>query len=232
MDDSPNPPPLPAAVPSRMSGMAITSLVLGVLGVFTCGFTALFGLIFGIISLVKVKGSQGRLRGDGIALAGIIVSAVFMFMIPIFAAMLLPVLAAAKQRAQTINCVSNEKQLALAIRMYGGVNSNQFPPAETWCDAIKSNVTSSNVFKCPAGNPASQCDYAFNSALGGMNVTNVDPHTVMLFESDAGWNAHGGRELMVTPLRHMHGRVTVVTYADGSVQEVRQYDVDTLRWNP
>src|SRR5271163_4562845 len=41
-------PPLPAparAVPAKTSGMAVTSLVLGVLGMFTCGFTALFGLI-------------------------------------------------------------------------------------------------------------------------------------------------------------------------------------------
>src|SRR5579859_2376560 len=112
MADNPNPPPLPNVAPAKMSGMAVTSLVLGILGLFTCGFTALFGLIFGIIALVNVRGSRDTLKGGGIALAGTIVSAVFLLAIPVFAAMLLPALASAKARAQTINCVSNEKQLA------------------------------------------------------------------------------------------------------------------------
>jgi len=53
---------------------------------------------------------------------------------------------------------------------------------------------------------------------------------VMIFESDAGWNTSGGRELMVS--RHMGGRVCVVAFADGSVQEIRQSQLNTLRWNP
>ena len=60
----------PAAVPAKTSGLAVTSLVLGVLGLFTCGITALFGLILGIIAMVKVSNSRGALRGGGIALAG------------------------------------------------------------------------------------------------------------------------------------------------------------------
>jgi prepilin-type processing-associated H-X9-DG protein len=230
MADNPTPPPLPNVAPARTSAMAVTSLVLGILGLFTCGITALFGLAFGIIGLVKVKGSQGKLKGDGLALAGIIVSAVFLLALPIFAAMLLPVLAAAKQRAQTINCMSNEKQLALAIQIYAQGHSNHFPAATNWCDAIKSTVTP-NVFKCPAANPASQCDYAFNAALGGMEESQVDPHTVMLFESDAGWDASGGPELMAAG-RHQRGNLSIVAFADGSVQEVRESGLNNLRWNP
>jgi prepilin-type processing-associated H-X9-DG protein len=224
------PPPLPNTAPARTSAMAVTSLVLGILGLLTCGFTALFGLIFGIIALVKVKGSQGKLKGDGLALSGIIVSGVFLLMIPVFAAMLLPALAAAKQRAQTINCMSNEKQLALAVIMYADKNSNHFPDATNWCDAIKSSVTP-NVFKCPAANSVSQCDYAFNAALGGMNASQVDPHTVMIFESDAGWDASGGPESMAAG-RHQNRRLSVVAYADGSVQQVREAALNNLRWNP
>ncbi len=65
------PPHLPAAAsaaPVKTSGMAISSLVLGILGMFTCGITALIGLILGIIAMVKVKNSGGKLGGDGIAL--------------------------------------------------------------------------------------------------------------------------------------------------------------------
>jgi Domain of unknown function (DUF4190) len=234
MADSSTPPPVPHSAPARMSGLAITSLVLGILGLFTCGLTALFGLAFGIVALVKVKGSQGTLRGDGIALAGIIVSAVFLLMIPIFAAMLLPALAGAKQRAQTINCVSNEKQLALAIEMYTDQNANHFPAATNWCDAIQSNV-SPYTFKCPVAETTGstrRCDYAFNAALSGLDEKNVNPGTVMLFEADGGWDATGGPDLMSTPARHEHGHISVVTFADGSVQEVGQSQLSSLRWNP
>jgi hypothetical protein len=230
MADYPTPPPVPRPAPARTSAMAVTSLVLGALGLFTCGITALFGLIFGIISYVKIKGDKEALKGEGLALAGIIVSALFMLAIPVFAAMLLPVLASAKARAQTINCVSNEKILALGVRMYAGDHTNELPSSATWCDAIKSYVGSNRPFKCPSANSASPCDYAFNAALSGMDESKVNPNTVMIFEADAGWDASGGSELLVS--RHMRGRVSVVAYADGSVQEVRQSELSTLRWNP
>src|SRR5690348_1402598 len=63
------PPPLPtgaAAGPAKTSALAIPSLALGILGLFSCGLTALFGLILGIIAMVKVKGSNGALKGNGL----------------------------------------------------------------------------------------------------------------------------------------------------------------------
>jgi prepilin-type N-terminal cleavage/methylation domain-containing protein/prepilin-type processing-associated H-X9-DG protein len=47
--------------------------------------------------------------------------------IAILAAMLLPVLAAAKRRAQRINCVSNMKQVNLSFRIWEGDNNNEYP---------------------------------------------------------------------------------------------------------
>jgi len=227
------PPPLPAstlAVPAKTSALAITSLVLGILGVFTCGITALIGLILGIIAMVRVSNSRGALRGFGIALAGIIVSGIFLVMIPIYAAMLLPALAAAKQKAQTINCVNNEKQLALAVKIYSSGNAHHFPPAATWCDAIKTDVGSEKVFKCVAANSSSRCDYAFNVKLDGLDESKIAPNTVMIFESDGGWNANGGPELMIGKPRH--ARVFVVAFADSSVQQLRESQINTLRWDP
>jgi hypothetical protein len=230
---SPAPPPLavaPATAP-KTSGMAVTSLVLGILGMFTCGLTALFGLILGIIAMVKVKNSGGKLSGSGIALAGIIVSVIFLFMIPIFAAMLLPALASAHEKAREINCVNNEKQLALAIRIYSGDNKDKFPPAATWCDAIQPETGGNKqLFRCPAVNSPSHCDYAFNTKLDGMDTGKVNPQTVEIFESDAAWNANGGPELMIGKPRH--ARMFVVAFADGSVQQLRESQISTLRWDP
>jgi prepilin-type processing-associated H-X9-DG protein len=231
---SPVPPTLAtseSAGTSKLSGMAVTSLVLGILGMFSCGLTAIFGLILGIIAVTKVKNSRGALTGFGIALAGLIVSAVALMMIPIFAAMLLPALASAHEKAREINCVNNEKQLALAIRIYSGDNKDKFPPAATWCDAIQPETNGNKqLFRCPAVNSPSRCDYAFNTKLDGLDESKVSPQTVMIFESDAGWNASGSSELMISKPRH--ARRFVVAFADGSVQQLKESELNTLRWDP
>ena len=49
--------------------------------------------------------------------------------IAILAAMLLPALAAAKRKAQKINCVNNLKQVGLAFRIWSGDNSDKYPMA-------------------------------------------------------------------------------------------------------
>lgn len=229
-DQNPTPPPLPGAVPAKTSALAVTSLVLGILGLFTCGSTALIGVILGIIAIVKVQNSGGRLKGFGLALSGTIVSGVFLLMIPIFAAMLLPALAAAKSKAQEINSLNNEKQLDMAVRMYIADNQNTYPPAATWCDAITRYVGAPKVFQSPADTSGSRCDYAFNAKLGGLKQSNVNPQTVMLFESDGGWDANGGPETMIS--RPRYGNRMVVAFADGSVQIINRSQVQTLRWDP
>ncbi len=217
-----------SAAPPKMSGMAVTSLVLGILGIFSCGITALMGLILGIVAMVRVKNSGGKLGGGGLALAGTIVSGIFLFMLPIFAAMLLPALASAKQKAQEIKCFNNEKQLALAMIIYSSGHTNQFPAATNWCDTIG---PSQQILKCPAADSSNRCDYAFNSKLGGLELGKVNPQTVMIFESDGGWNANGGPELLPAKARHLR-KFYVVAFADGHVEAVTQSRLNTLRWDP
>ncbi len=228
---SPAAPVAASAAPPQMSGMAVTSLVLGILGIFTCGITALAGLILGIVAMVRVKNSGGRLGGGGLALAGTIVSGIFLVMLPILAAMLLPALASAKSKAQEINCMNNEKQLALAVLIYSNDNTNRMPPAAKWCDAIKPSVGSDMIFRCVAADPSSRCDYAFNSKLDGLELGKANPQTVMIFESDTGWNANGGSELLPAKARHLR-KFYVVAFVDGHVEAVTQSRLNTLRWDP
>jgi len=65
--------------PRKTSGMAITSMILGIsgfsmFGVF--GITWIIALVFGILALNKIGKSGGMVRGKGFAIAGIITSAV------------------------------------------------------------------------------------------------------------------------------------------------------------
>ena len=52
--------------------------------------------------------------------------------IAILAAMLLPALAAAKKKAQKINCTNNLKQVGLAFRIWEGDNGDRYPQAVTY----------------------------------------------------------------------------------------------------
>src|SRR5580704_2994727 len=80
--------------------------------------------------------------------------------IAILAAMLLPVLAAAKRRAQRINCVSNIKQVNLAFRIWEGDNNNLYPMALS-----TSAGGAMEAISCTANNNSGAC------TLGGM--TNI-----------------------------------------------------------
>jgi prepilin-type processing-associated H-X9-DG protein len=218
--------PVPTpTVPAKTSGMAIASLVCGILGCF--GITAIIGLILGIVSLIRINRSQGRLGGQGIAIAGLSVSgAMMIFILP---ALMLPALAKAKARAQTVNCVSNLKQLALAARIYANNSGDKFPNASNWCDAIQSHARSERIFHCPSDRNT-LCSYGYNAALSGMAEGKVNPATVMFFEIPGGWNVSGGPEQLIQKSRHL---TTVnVAFADGSVQQMRQERLSELRWDP
>jgi prepilin-type N-terminal cleavage/methylation domain-containing protein/prepilin-type processing-associated H-X9-DG protein len=86
--------------------------------------------------------------------------------IAILAAMLLPALAKAKDKAKTIKCVNNNKQIALAMMMYVGDHNDYLPALNDgrfgafgtnwWFNAIGTDSyitkigTSNNVWRCTA----------------------------------------------------------------------------------
>ena len=113
--------------------------------------------------------------------------------------------------------------------MYAVDHKDQFPPAATWCDAIQRDVGSPKVFQCPS-EPDRRCAYAFNAKLDGKKEGEINPQTVMLFESDAGWNGSGGADALKP---HQHSsRPVNVAFADGSVQDLPRSQLGTLRWEP
>ena len=146
------------------------------------------------------------------------------------AGLLLPALAKAKARAQTISSVSQMKQIGLAARMYANDHQDKLPPAETWCDALKDELGSFKVLKAATDAGPGACSYAYNAKLSGLEDGKVNPQTVMFFEAESGWNQHGGPELML-PEPRSRG-VYVIGFADGSVQQIPAAQIDTLRWDP
>lgn len=66
---------------SKISGMAIASLVCGLLSFLF--FPAFVAIILGAVALTNIKKSKGGLKGGGLAIAGIILGGVFFLLIAV-----------------------------------------------------------------------------------------------------------------------------------------------------
>jgi hypothetical protein len=122
----------PAQAPGlgvKTSGLAIAALVLGILSFFTCGITAIPAIILGIISLVKIEKSGGRITGRGFAIGGIVVPVVAL---PVLLSMmiLMPALKRVREQARSVACQSNLKQWSLIFSMYTEENNGYFISGE------------------------------------------------------------------------------------------------------
>ena len=80
--------------------------------------------------------------------------------IAILAAILFPVFAKAREKARQASCMSNEKQLGLALLQYNQDYDEIMParqynndPAQSWRIAVYAYIRASNLFACPS-NPS------------------------------------------------------------------------------
>jgi hypothetical protein len=71
-----------AYAPGRTSGLAIASLVLGIVWVFWIG--SILAVIFGHVALSQVKRSLGAVRGRGLAIAGLVLGYLGVAMLALF----------------------------------------------------------------------------------------------------------------------------------------------------
>jgi prepilin-type processing-associated H-X9-DG protein len=77
-----------------------------------------------------------------------------------------------------------------------------------------SGVKGRDSFRCPEARSA-ESGYAYNAALSSAMYDSLSDAalTVVIFESDKGWNASGGPELLTDMPRHLGG--DNVGFADG-----------------
>ena len=97
--------------------------------------------------------------------------------IAILAAMLLPALAAAKRKAQKINCVSNLKQVGIAGRIWEGDNNDKYPMAVPVAQGGAREVIAS------VGNPGTVVAGATATTATGTNVISV-PYCLSLMSNE------------------------------------------------
>jgi len=137
--------------------------------------------------------------------------------IAILAAMLLPALARAKDKAKQMACTNNNKQIGLAMIMYVGDNNDYLTPLNdrnfsshttNWWfrilgngGYITSNSTSNNIWRCPAVQDAdilastvtyydSPCE-----GYGPLEDTSNPANGVIRYYLDLGGNVQGARKM-------------------------------------
>jgi type II secretory pathway pseudopilin PulG len=229
-------PPLPPPIQShqtseKQNGLAIASLVLGILSVICFGiFTGIPAIIFGHIARSKSQRSAGRNSGAGMALAGLIMGyfgAVVTFLI--LPAMLLPALMRAKDRAQSINCMNNMKQIGLAFRIWALDHQDQYPAnvsttqggtrdrsepgndgfdknAAFQFEVMSNELSTPKILVCPAD----------KSKQVALSFQNLQPANVS-YQVRFGTNIDGSNPQAVLAVCPIHGHTLM---CDGSVQAV------------
>jgi prepilin-type processing-associated H-X9-DG protein len=193
------------------------------------------------MALGAVARRGGRVGAYGLAFA-------------VIAAVLLPVWIRKPEAHLKAQCLSNTKELALAVSMYAS-DWDRYPEAAHWSDAVLPYVRAGvelrrygpdiaprgpaseetmrrakETYRCP--DAAAACAYAYNATLSRLfdGDLSAPDKVIAIFESDRGWNAHGGKELLLDFPRHFGG--DNIGFADGHVRwYARQKPRGEARWN-
>lgn len=131
------------------SGLSVTSLVLGILSIVPCSILAgIPAIITGHIAHNRATKEPHLYGGKGMALAGLIMGyiSIPLVVLMILPALLLPALAKAKGKAQTINCVNNMKQVALAARIWANDHNDTYPPDII---TMSNELNTPKILTCP-----------------------------------------------------------------------------------
>ncbi len=130
-----------------------------------------------------------------------------------------------------VQCAANLEDLWHRLRAYHRVPL--YPGSATWCDDVV-NVFMGVVgmrpsdakrpFECPSAR-GGQCQYAMNPECKADSPADM----VLLFETRAGWNQHGGPELFSLDNHDAKGGLVLLN--DGKVKFIRtEEELKQLRW--
>jgi prepilin-type processing-associated H-X9-DG protein len=163
--------------------------------IFASFISIIASLVSGVIAAISIAFSKWRMEGFGRAVTSIILSLIY-FVIAFNITMGISYI---RMRNQRNLCAHQLYLIGMRLTSYAD-NSGKYPQSEKWCDILlQFEDANEAIFKCPV-NKKVKCSYSINLNCD----SNSEPNTVLVFESNGGWNSYGGPELLVTN-RHKEG---------------------------
>ena len=117
-----------------------------------------------------------------------------------------------------------------SLRDYAGEAEGYYPTGASWCDVlVEHGHVRDSVWHLQRHDDGSWgwCIWAINENVAGRKMSDLPADVVVMFESEVGWNQHGGRELLKS---RAYGGYVWVMFNDGSVEFMPKRNVDDLNW--
>jgi len=155
--------------------------------------------------------------------------------IAVLTAILIPVLAKARESGRTATCISNQRQIAAALSMWAQDNDEMLPPADT---AWQNLELTPKLLVCPTAGKKLRYGYVYNAfladkPLGDESFEGTEAHIIAFADAVPGKTVAFKRADVA--LRH-NGKA-IAAFLDGHVQKVvygqlSGYHVGTLVYKP
>lgn len=207
-----------------------------IFALITVALTSVLGLMLGISARNDIKKRAERLKGQSLAIAGIVVSGISLVLIAPIAIKRTILLSRTRTQVRTLQSLNNAKVICWMTIMYCNENDGRFPPFDNWPEALEPYIRDSihdseHILTSPFDRDAGRA-YAMNTHLDGLKVLDVKQpnQTVLTFESHFGSPPAGGLELLPESPRGPRGYV--VGFVDGHTEFVPPKRVHHLIWQP
>jgi prepilin-type N-terminal cleavage/methylation domain-containing protein/prepilin-type processing-associated H-X9-DG protein len=180
--------------------------------------------------------------------------------IAILAALLLPALGKAKEKAVTTQCVGNLKQLGLAMRVYADDFEERLPAAHgdvpwtsttpvPWLAALQAYYQTTNVLRCPPlSRQYHQSHFSYflgdrvvyleTGAAGELNLTRVALPSQYILSGDANWGFsqadadpdNYSQDTLFANPITIHNRRANVLFADAHVKGYARFNTNEMTY--
>ena len=218
-----------AAAP-RTSRAAVASLVLGLLAPCTCWLACPVGLVLGIAGVRAVRRGGGRVKGRGLAIAGIVLAAIGLLFALALWAVVVPAAVREVRRAKEAEALETMRVLCHGSYLYASEHDGRLPPAEGWEAALQAGGCVPWDHLRDRTNPLAWPWYALNRHMAGRTLAGIarPAETVLFFECRSGSPPTAGPEAL--PGWQPGPGGYVIGFCNGHVEAVPKEDLGRLVW--